>query len=114
MPCGFLASVTDVEIAQCSHRFLVLITSAELLNLVSIIMNLSETLKLLRVKENEPGYLLEDALSVRRYWQQSNSQILRSSDAFYLPAVNSKARIKSGRIFIGEIFRFFDMGGNDD
>jgi hypothetical protein len=36
-------------------------------------------------------------------------QILRPSDAFYLPAVNSKARIKWGTVFVREIFKFFGV-----
>jgi hypothetical protein len=67
-------------------------------------MTLPEILQLLRIKEKELGYLLENALSLKRYREKSNAQILRPSEAFYLPAVNSKARIKWGTVFIQEIF----------
>jgi len=40
-------------------------------------------------------------------------QILRSSDAFYLPAVNSKARIKWGAVFIQNIFNFFGIADDE-
>jgi hypothetical protein len=40
--------------------------------------------------------------------------VLKPSDAFYLPAVNSKARIKWGRIFIREIFQFFEITADED
>ena len=61
-------------------------------------MTVHEILQLLRIKEKESGYSLENALSLKRYREKSNLQILRPSEAFYLPAVNSKARIKWGRI----------------
>jgi hypothetical protein len=81
-------------------------------------MTLHEILQLLRIKERESGYLLENALSLKRYREKSNIQILRPSEAFYLPAVNSKARVKWGRIFIQQIFNFFqiaaDQHGPDD
>jgi hypothetical protein len=57
-------------------------------------MTLSETLKLLRIKEKKSGSLLNFALSLKRYRDNMDIQFLRPSDAFYLPAVNSKARIK--------------------
>ena len=72
-------------------------------------MILDEPLKLLHTKEKESGNLLEQALSLRRYREESNTQVLKPSDAFYLPAVNSKARIKWGRIFIQQIFEFFQI-----
>jgi hypothetical protein len=72
-------------------------------------MTLDETLKLLHTKERESSYLLKHALSLGRCREKSNIQILRWSDAFYLPAVNSQARIKFGRIFIRHIFEFFQI-----
>jgi hypothetical protein len=77
-------------------------------------MNFKETLKLLRIKERESGYLLDNALSLKRYREKSNIQIIRPSEVFYLPAVNAKARIKWGRIFIREIFNFFEVADEDD
>jgi hypothetical protein len=64
-------------------------------------------LKLLRIKEKKSGSLLNDALSLKRYRERSDIQILRPSEAFYLPAVNSRARIKWGAVFIQETFKFF-------
>jgi hypothetical protein len=78
----------------------------------TINMTVSETLKLLRTKEKSIGSLLTLALSLKRYREDSNVQLLRPSDAFYLPAVNSKARIKWGAVFIHETFEFF--GAADD
>jgi hypothetical protein len=77
-------------------------------------MNLAGTLKVLRMKEKETGYLLGNALSIKRYHENSNLQILCNYDAFYLPAVNSKARIKWGAAFIEEIFRFFDIADGEN
>src|ERR1700730_18943092 len=77
-------------------------------------MSLPEILQLLRIKERESGYLLENALSLKRYREKSNIQIFRPSEAFYLPAVNSKARIKWGAVFIRETFNFFEVVGEDD
>jgi hypothetical protein len=45
---------------------------------------------------------------------QSTFQLVRNSDAFSLLAVNSKARIKWGTVFIREIFDFFGMGSDED
>jgi hypothetical protein len=70
-------------------------------------MTPNDTLAILRTKERETGRLLENAFSSNRYGHNSNFEILRSADAYYLPAVNSKARIKWGTTFIQEIFRFF-------
>jgi hypothetical protein len=77
-------------------------------------MNLSETLELLREKELQAGSSLESALSLKRYRKLSNLSILRGSDAFYLPAVNCKARIKWGHEFIGQIYQFFNLAEYDD
>ena len=77
-------------------------------------MTLNETLKLLRSKEKESGSLLKHAMLLKRNCVQSNFQIHRNSDAFSLPAVNSKARIKWGTVFIREIFDFFGMGSDED
>jgi hypothetical protein len=77
-------------------------------------MTLHEILQLLRIKERESGYLLENALSLKRYREKSNIQILGPSDAFYLPAVNSRARIKWGTVFIQEIFQFFGITADED
>jgi hypothetical protein len=72
-------------------------------------MTLDETLKLLITKEKKTGYLLQKSLSLKRYRQEPNINILQPSDAFYLPAVNSKARIKWGRIFIRQIFQLLQI-----
>jgi hypothetical protein len=77
-------------------------------------MTLHEILQLLRIKERESGYLLNFALSLKHYREKSNFQILRPSDAFYLPAVNAKARIKWGRFFIRAIFNFFGITTDED
>jgi hypothetical protein len=77
-------------------------------------MTLSGTLKLLRLKENKSGSLLNFALSLKRYRERSDIQILRRSDAFYLPAVNSKARIKWGAVFIQETFKFFRVADDEN
>ena len=72
-------------------------------------MTLHETLKLLRIKEKESGYLLKHAMSRKRTRVSSHFQLLRNSDASSLLAVNSKARIKWGTTFIREIFAFFGV-----
>ena len=72
-------------------------------------MTLSETLTLLRIKEKNSGSLANVALSLKRYRERSAIKILRPSEAFYLPAVNSKARIKWGTAFIQETFEFFGV-----
>jgi hypothetical protein len=77
-------------------------------------MNLSETLELLRTKEKQSGSLLESALSLKRYRKWSNLPVLHGSDAFYLPAVNYKARIKWGREFIRKLYHFFNLADDDD
>jgi hypothetical protein len=77
-------------------------------------MTLHEILRLLRIKERESGYLLENALSLKRFREKSNIQILRPSEVFYLLAVNSKARIKWGAVFIQEIFQFFGITVDED
>jgi hypothetical protein len=58
--------------------------------------------------------LLENALSLKRYREKSNFQILRPSEVFYLPALNSKARIKWGAVFIQENFQFFGITADED
>ena len=77
-------------------------------------MILHEMLKLLRMKERESGSLLKNAMSLKRNRERSNFQILRNSEAFYLPAVNSKARIKWGTVFIQEMFEFFGVADEDN
>jgi hypothetical protein len=77
-------------------------------------MTLSEMLKLLRMKERESGSLLNFALSLKRYRERSDIKILSASDAFYLPAVNSKARIKWGTVSIQEIFKFFGIADDEN
>ncbi len=63
-------------------------------------MDLSQTLYLVSEKEKANGLLLKSALSLKRHRERSYQTILRRSEAFYLPAVNTKARIKWGRVFI--------------
>ena len=77
-------------------------------------MNLSETLELLRTKEKQSRASLESALSLKRYRKLSNLSIFRGSDVFYLPAVNCKARIKWGHVFIRQIYEFFNLADDDD
>jgi hypothetical protein len=76
-------------------------------------MTLDETLTLLRSKENESGRLLENALWLKRHRQNSNLEIFQGSSVFYLPAVNSKARIKWGGVFIQQLFDFFGIADDD-
>jgi hypothetical protein len=77
-------------------------------------MNLSETLELLRKKEKQSGSLLNSALSLKRYRKLSDHRLLNGSDVFYLPAVNCKARIKWGHVFIRQIYHFFNLDNGDD
>jgi hypothetical protein len=77
-------------------------------------MILSETLKLLRIKEKSIGCLLNFALSLKRYRENSNVQVLRPSEAFYLAAVNSRARTKRGTVFIHEVFKFFGVADDEN
>ena len=77
-------------------------------------MTLNDTLKLLRIKEKNSGSLLNFALSLKRYCERSNIQSLQPSDAFYLPAVNSKARIKWGAVFIHEVFKFLGVADGEN
>jgi hypothetical protein len=76
-------------------------------------MNLIETLKLLRMKEKETGALLKYALSLGRNRVSSNYQFFQNSDAFALSAINGKARIKWGAVFIEQIFHFFDIADHE-
>ena len=66
-------------------------------------MTLNETLNLLRIKEKQSASPLKDALSLQRNGARSNFHLLRNSDAFSLLAVNSKARIKWGTVFVEEM-----------
>jgi hypothetical protein len=77
-------------------------------------MTLNKTLKLLRIKEKKSASQLNFALSLKRYRERSNIQILQPSDAFYLPAVNSKARIKWGAVFIHEVFKFLGVADGEN
>jgi hypothetical protein len=77
-------------------------------------MNLVQTLELLRQKEKQSGSSLESALSRMRYRKWSDLPILSGSDAFYLPAVNTKARIKWGHEFIRQVRQFFSLEDGDD
>jgi hypothetical protein len=76
-------------------------------------MNLSQTLRLVSEKENANGLSLENALLLKRYRESSGLDILLGSDAYYLPAVNAKARIKWGRVFIEEIYHFFNVADDE-
>jgi hypothetical protein len=76
-------------------------------------MNLSQTLRLVSEKEKANGALLNVALSLKRYREYSTLSVLESSDAYYLPAVNARARIKWGSIFIQKIYEFFDIADDD-
>ena len=76
-------------------------------------MTFHEILQLLRMKERESGYLLENALALSRYREKSNFQILRPSDAFYLPAVNSKAPTKWATV-LSRRFSNFGVADEDD
>jgi hypothetical protein len=72
-------------------------------------MTLDETLKLIRIKEKQSARLLEHAIPLKRYRQNSNLELLQECSAFYLPAVNGKAQIKWGCIFAEKIFEFFEI-----
>ena len=76
-------------------------------------MNLIETLHLLYAKEKTNGALLQSALAIKRHRQLSNLPILDASNAYYLPATNTKARTKWGRVFIEGIFKFFNIADNN-
>jgi hypothetical protein len=75
-------------------------------------MNLDETLKLLRQREKETGSLLERAISRKRNGPKAHF-ILELRNAYFLPAVNRKARIKWGSEYIRGIFEFFDVENTD-
>ena len=77
-------------------------------------MTLDKTLELLRMKEKQSGSLVKDAMSLKRTCVSSHFQLLKNSDASFLPAVNSKARIKWGTVFIRETFDFFGIGNDKD
>jgi hypothetical protein len=51
---------------------------------------------------------------LKRYRDNMDIQILRPSDAFYLPAVNSKARIKWATVFIQETFKFLRVADDEN
>lgn len=72
-------------------------------------MLFEEALWLLREKEKQSGYFLKHALQLNRYYQPANLEILSAADAYYQPAVSSKARIKWGGIFIERILKFFEI-----
>jgi hypothetical protein len=69
-------------------------------------MNIDETLAYYRRQERKAGELLFDAV-----WKNNpkNTNILRADNAFYLPAVNAKARIKWGTLLIRELFAYFKV-----
>jgi hypothetical protein len=77
-------------------------------------MILSKALKLLHIKEKKSGSQLNFALSLKRYRERSDIQLLGASDAFYLPAVNNKARIKWGTVFIEETFKSFELADHEN
>jgi hypothetical protein len=77
-------------------------------------MTLNETLELLRKKEKQSGSLLASSLSLKRYRKLSDYRVLHGSDAFYLPAVNTKARIKWGHVFIRQLYHFFNLAEDDN
>jgi hypothetical protein len=77
-------------------------------------MNLNQTLDLLRKKEKENDYFLRAALSLKRYRRRINCEILRTCDASCLPTITAKARIMWGRIFIQEIYRFFNLTDDEN
>jgi hypothetical protein len=76
-------------------------------------MNLRQILRLVSEKEKANGTLLNIALSLKRYRESADVNLLRGSDAFYLPAVNIKARTKWGRVFTTEMFKFFGIADDD-
>jgi hypothetical protein len=77
-------------------------------------MNLNETLELLREKEIQANSWLNSALSLKRNRNWSGLPVPSGSDAYYLPAVNCKARIKWGRVFIRHIYQFFNLDNDGD
>ncbi len=77
-------------------------------------MNLNQTLELLRRRERKSASMVKSALSLKRHRQWMSLPILYPSEAFYLPAVNTRARIKWGRIFITNVFQFFDIAADEN
>ena len=69
-------------------------------------MTLGETLKDFRDQEKQSGQLLLAAVCRNK---SQNQHMLISADSLYLPAVNTKARIKWGTSLIRELFQFFKI-----
>ena len=69
-------------------------------------MNLQKTLKYFRLQEKQSGQLLLDALWKNK---KTNYDMLVSANSLYLPAVNTKARIKWGTSLIEKLFEFFNI-----
>ena len=69
-------------------------------------MNLQKTSKNFRRQEKQSGQLLLNAL-----WKDTkrNYDMLISAKSLYLPAVNTKARIKWGTSLIEKLFEFFNI-----
>jgi hypothetical protein len=78
------------------------------------IMNLLQTLELVRSKEKENGKLLENALLLKRYYDRKCLSLLSGSESYYMPALNAKARIKWTTTFIREMYQHFDLGKGDE
>jgi hypothetical protein len=114
VPNVSLDNLKSMSTRQLSHGLLesIIYHSDDLLR--QIIMTLTETLQLLRIKEKESGSLLKHALSLQRNCVSSQFKLSRNPDAFPSPAVNSKARIKWGTTFIRKIFDFFRKASDKD
>lgn len=77
-------------------------------------MHFLETIDFIRERENENNELLEKALSISRYYDQNNAERLRRSEAWYLPAVNSRARIKWASAWLSEMHKCFGAQEDDE
>jgi hypothetical protein len=69
-------------------------------------MNLKKTLEYFRRQEKQSGQLLLDAVCRDK---KKNHDMLISANSLYLPAVNTKARIKWGTSLIRELFTYFKV-----
>jgi hypothetical protein len=73
-----------------------------------------ETLELIRKYERNSGELLKEALSLPRYYNHSDFEILRRPDAFYLPAMNATARINWAGSFFAGLCSHFKLRMTDE
>ena len=76
-------------------------------------MNVSESVKSLRDQEKQAGEALLDAVQRGNKKGRQSDQMLISGNSLYLPAVNTKARIKWGTLLIRELFEHFEIPNNE-